>query len=373
MPDHDRLLHTAHLQLGYVTTRQAADSGFSRQLCNHYCRKGAWTNAARGIYRLHAVPDRPDAHLALTHLRAVDHRGRTVGVFSHTTALYLHGLAAPPSTVHLSVPPAAAEHLGNDVALHHRRIDLPWMTSGMPTRAQPREEPPLYPLSPYYVDPYWAGLLAAGPLPIGRWDPWAEPWHARALASGPERTTDWRRPPLTAEDIEERAPFRVTSPLRGLLDCLVWGTPADLSTACDRGLALGLFTLDALFGALDGLPTFPGTRGLVALLDAVRARAARVEREVVTVRLRHRASRDLANRTDDLPDRPDGDDGLPPSLTPFTEEALGEALGEAREEALGEALGEALEGADAPADAQRPPASEAPTGTEGAPGHEPDS
>lgn len=333
MPDHDGLHHTAHLQWGYLTLRQAADHGFSRQLCNHYCRKGSWTRAARGIFRVHAVPERPDRDLALAHLLAADARGRPSGVISHASALYVHGLLPRrPASVHLSLPPGVAPRLPASILAFRRRVDLPWLVAGHPRGAAP---PP--PAPPYETDGYRLGLIASAPAPTGRWTVWAEPWRPRAAASGPNEPTNWPRPPLSAGDIEERAPFRVTSPLRAVLDCLVWGTPADLTSAVDRALGLELFTLDEALAALDGLPLFPGSRGLTTVLDAVRLRAERVAREITATGLRLEARRHHLDRVLPVP----AGTGMATA-----EDVLAEAL--ARAEVRAEVRAEAADAAGSP-------------------------
>ena len=268
MPDHDALLHTAHVQWGYVTITQAKAHGFSRQLCNYYCRKGAWYHVARSIYRLRAVPERPDEDLARLSLLARDKRGRPSGVLSHHTALYLHGmLEERPPEVHLSLDPLsrAVEPVG--ALVFHRRVDLPWRVAGMPTNPVVAVTPPPY-----------------RDVPPPRRDAWAEPWDARATATG---TPDvGRHPSLPAEEIEDRGSFRVTAPLRSVLDAMAWRRHHDLSDVVERGLRLGLFEVDAYLSGIEDLLRFPGERALWELLRAVRGRADAVVHDLERIRLR---------------------------------------------------------------------------------------
>jgi hypothetical protein len=294
MPDHDALLHTAHQQWGYVTVQQAAAHGFSRQLCGHYCRKGAWLHPARSIYRVRAVPERPDEDLVLVYLLATDPRGRAAGVISHHSALHVHGLVRRRQNgVHVSldtaVDAATRARLPENVSIFRRRVDLPWSRAG----ASPR---------------------APGQPPDPRPPRWAEPWQARAKASGASETLNWRRPPLSAEDIEDRGPFRVTSPLRTVIDCIVWRTGASLAAAFEAGLRLELFTVEECLFALDGLPRFPGGRGVQALLDAVRSQAESVQRGIDMLTTR-RASIDHSLARYYLPT--ENDFGEEPAFPPY--------------------------------------------------------
>lgn len=269
MPDHDALLRTACLQWGYVTSHQAAAHGFSRQLCNHYCRKGSWLHVARTVYRILAVPEHPDEDLALVHLLARDRRGRPAGVLSHDTALYLHGmLDRRPSKPHLSLDAASRLLEPERAVVFHRRVDVPWRVDGYPAR------PAWLPAAP---DP------GAEPPADGR-TRWTDPWRAVAAASGP--ALQRRHPPLPAEDIEERSGFRVTTPLRSILDVQAWRRHSDLSDVVARGLQLELFDVEECIEGLEGLLRFPGQRGLWELLRAVEARAGRAQRDLRVVRLR---------------------------------------------------------------------------------------
>ena len=268
MPDHDALLHTAHLQWGYVTITQAQANGFSRQLCNYYCRKGAWYHVARSIYRIRAVPERVDEDLVRLSLLARDKRGRPAGVLSHHTALYLQGmLDERPAAVHISLDPLSRPFEPEGTVVFHRRIDLPWRVAGLPTNPVVAVTPPEY-----------------RDVPAPQRDPWAEPWNARANATGPPEVG--RHPSLPAEDIEDRGSFRVTTPLRSVLDVMAWRRQHDLSDVVERGLRLGLFDVDAYLNGIEGLLRFPGERAMWELLRAVRTRADTVVHDLERIRLR---------------------------------------------------------------------------------------
>ncbi len=99
-PNWDRLYETACAQDGYFTTQQAARHGYSPQLMYKHVRGGRVARARRGIYRLIHFPAGEHEDLAIIWLWS----GRA-GVFSHQTALALHGLSdVLPSSIHLTLP-----------------------------------------------------------------------------------------------------------------------------------------------------------------------------------------------------------------------------------------------------------------------------
>ncbi|MEJ2289392.1 MAG: hypothetical protein P8Y02_12280, partial [Deinococcales bacterium] len=272
MPDHDALLHTAHLQWGYVTAQQAAACGFSRQLCHHYCRKGSWVHVARSLFRVHAVPARPDEDLARVSLLAHDKRGRPAGVLSHHTALYLHGmLTQRPDRIHMSLDPMSRAFEPEGVVVFHRRIDLPWRSAGepaWPAWLQPAKGPP----------PPDEGLSTP------RRFHWVEPWRPRAVATGPR--AGGRQPSVAAEDIEDRGCFRVTTPLRTVLDAMTWRRHHDLSKVIERGLDMGLYDLDGLLKGIETMLRVPGERALWEVKRALKRRARGAARDLATIRMR---------------------------------------------------------------------------------------
>jgi hypothetical protein len=95
-----------------------------------------------------------------------------------------------------------------------------------------------------------------------------------------------RHPSLPAEDIEDRGAFRVTAPLRSVLDAVAWRRHHDLSDVVERGLRLGLFDIDAYLNGIEGLLRLPGERALWELVRAVGLRADAVERDLERIRLR---------------------------------------------------------------------------------------
>lgn len=120
-PSWNRLYDVASAQDGYFTTQQAADAGYSRQLLRKHIQAGRIDRTRRGIYRL-------------VHFPAGEHEDLTViwlwsereGVFSHQTALGLHGLSdVLPSKIHLTLPEswrARRLRVPAGLTLHHAEV-----------------------------------------------------------------------------------------------------------------------------------------------------------------------------------------------------------------------------------------------------------
>ncbi len=99
-PNCDRLYEVASAQAGYFTTRQAHEAGYSWPLLYKHLRRRRITRSRRGVYRLVHFPPADHEELAVIWLWS-----EQAGVFSHETALALHGLSdVLPTRVHLTVP-----------------------------------------------------------------------------------------------------------------------------------------------------------------------------------------------------------------------------------------------------------------------------
>ncbi len=99
-PSWDRLYQTAAAQEGHFTTAQAAEAGYYPALLAKYLRSGRIVRVRHGIYRIVHFPAGDREDLVVVWLWT----GR-VGVFSHETALALHGLSdVLPARIHVSVP-----------------------------------------------------------------------------------------------------------------------------------------------------------------------------------------------------------------------------------------------------------------------------
>jgi predicted transcriptional regulator of viral defense system len=120
-PDWDRLFETAAGQSGYVTTKQAAEAGYSTHLLRKHIHAGRVTRPQRGIYRLVHFPVGEHEELVTAWLWS-----EQAGVVSHQTALSLHGLSdVLPAQVHLTLPEAWRRRrfrVPAGVVLHHADV-----------------------------------------------------------------------------------------------------------------------------------------------------------------------------------------------------------------------------------------------------------
>jgi predicted transcriptional regulator of viral defense system len=130
-PNWDRLFETASAQEGYFTTSQADEVGYSPQLLAKYLQNGRVVRGRRGIYRLVHFP--PGEHEDLVTVWLWSERQ---GVFSHETALALHGLSdALPARIHLTLPAEWTKRrfrVPAGVVLHHAdlaRAERAWVGS----------------------------------------------------------------------------------------------------------------------------------------------------------------------------------------------------------------------------------------------------
>lgn len=117
-PDWDRLYEAAAAQDGYFTTQQAASAGYSSQLLLKHIRAGRIERSRRGIYRLVHFPAGEHEELAVVWLWS-----ERAGVFSHQTALALHGLSdVLPAHIHVTLPAewrARRLRVPRGVVVHH--------------------------------------------------------------------------------------------------------------------------------------------------------------------------------------------------------------------------------------------------------------
>ena len=130
-PGWDNLFEIAAAQDGYFTTHQAAVAGYSPQLLAHHVGAGRIRRIRRGIYRLVHFPRGQHEELAILWLWS-----EQAGVFSHQTALSLHGLSdVLPAQVHLTVPSDWRRRrlrVPSGIVLHHADVpqtDRTWFGS----------------------------------------------------------------------------------------------------------------------------------------------------------------------------------------------------------------------------------------------------
>lgn len=121
-PQRAELFALAAAQGGYFTQKQAQALGYSPQLVRYYVQDGLFERAARGILRLTHFPPADREDLTLASLWSDGE-----GVFSHETALELHGLSdALPSHITMTLPRAwRGRRLRTPERLELRYAELP--------------------------------------------------------------------------------------------------------------------------------------------------------------------------------------------------------------------------------------------------------
>jgi predicted transcriptional regulator of viral defense system len=120
-PDWNRLYEVASAQDGHFATQQAANAGYSSQLLLKHIRGGRIARVRRGVYRLVHFPAGEQENLAVVWLWS-----ERMGVFSHQTALALHGLSdILPRQTHLTLPARWRRRrfrVPRGVVLHHADV-----------------------------------------------------------------------------------------------------------------------------------------------------------------------------------------------------------------------------------------------------------
>lgn len=100
VPHWTRLYRFAADQAGLFTTEDAAQHGISPQLLHHHRAAGRIERVRRAIYRVVHLPPVEDEQLVELWLWS-----DRAGLFSHDTALALHGLSdALPPSIHMTLP-----------------------------------------------------------------------------------------------------------------------------------------------------------------------------------------------------------------------------------------------------------------------------
>jgi hypothetical protein len=93
-------------QEGYFTAKQALAAGYSNRMQNYHVKNGDWIKEARGIFRLDSFPPAAKPELLVWYLWSSNRQGKTLGVYSHETALSIYTLSSWTSDqLHLTVPP----------------------------------------------------------------------------------------------------------------------------------------------------------------------------------------------------------------------------------------------------------------------------
>jgi predicted transcriptional regulator of viral defense system len=115
----ERLFEIADRQVGYFTARQAREAGYDYRLQHYHRARGHWIPMGHGLFRLDRYPEGENEDLMRLYLWSRDRKGEPQAVFSHETALRLHGLSdLMPEKVHLSVPKGFRKQPPKEVVLH---------------------------------------------------------------------------------------------------------------------------------------------------------------------------------------------------------------------------------------------------------------
>ena len=106
MDKESKLLQIAENQQGYFTSRQAEECGFSRANFHRKILSGKWSKEElRGVYRLANLPIHLASRTCSLDFWSADKQGNPQGIWSHETALDIHGLSdVAPARLHMSVP-----------------------------------------------------------------------------------------------------------------------------------------------------------------------------------------------------------------------------------------------------------------------------
>jgi len=118
-----KLFETASLQQGYFTAQQAVRAGFSYRMHSYYKQSGQWLEIDRGVFRLAQFPNSPDEDYVRRSLWSRDRKGEPQAVFSHDSALAIHGLSdVMPSKIHFTVPSGFRKKTPKGCVVHRGKV-----------------------------------------------------------------------------------------------------------------------------------------------------------------------------------------------------------------------------------------------------------
>ena len=110
----------AAAQNGYFSAKQAVMAGYADSVHNYHVKNGDWEKVYRGIYRLkdHPIGEWPE--LVIWSLWSRGRGDEPLGVYSHETALAIHGLGEKTQPLHMTVPTTFRKNceLPPDLILH---------------------------------------------------------------------------------------------------------------------------------------------------------------------------------------------------------------------------------------------------------------
>ena len=110
----------AAAQNGYFSAKQAVMAGYADSVHNYHVKNGDWEKVYRGIYRLKDHPAGEWPELVIWSLWSRGRGDEPLGVFSHETALAIHGLGDKGQPIHMTVPTTFRKNceLPPDLILH---------------------------------------------------------------------------------------------------------------------------------------------------------------------------------------------------------------------------------------------------------------
>lgn len=119
----ERLFEIADQQAGYFTAKQAREAGYGYRLQHYHRERGHWIPVGHGLFRLDRYPEGENEDLVRLYLWSRDRKGEPQALFSHETALRLHGLSdLMPEKIHMSVPKGFRKQPPKGVVLHKTDI-----------------------------------------------------------------------------------------------------------------------------------------------------------------------------------------------------------------------------------------------------------
>jgi len=122
----DKLFAIAERQQGFFTSAQAIACGYPTPNHVYHVHAGGWQRMERGIYRLTRFPRTMEDQYVLWFLWSRDRSGEPQGVFSHQTALSIHGLSdIMPARLHLTVPIRFRRRVATPKIICLHKADLP--------------------------------------------------------------------------------------------------------------------------------------------------------------------------------------------------------------------------------------------------------
>jgi len=118
------LQELANRQSGYFSNKQADKIGYKSNHVTYHTQQGAWRHVDHGIYRFPGYADNRQAELTFCNLWGQDRAGKSVGVFSHETALQYYGINnTKAEIINLTVPVKFRKKPPEGVSLYKRDLD----------------------------------------------------------------------------------------------------------------------------------------------------------------------------------------------------------------------------------------------------------